>query len=90
MEQKLPRWIDIGLLPVINILAAFIVAGVIIALIGENPFAALAVLVKGAFFYKGALGYTLFYELILFLPDLLSLLPFMPHYSISAVKVRQW
>ena len=61
MEQKLPRWIDIGLLPVINILAAFIVAGVIIALIGENPFAALSVLVKGAFFYKGALGYTLFY-----------------------------
>ena len=36
-------------------------AGVIIALIGENPFAALSVLVKGAFFYKGALGYTLFY-----------------------------
>ena len=61
MEQKLPRWIDIGLLPVINILAAFIVAGVIIALIGENPFAALSVLVKGAFFYNGALGYTLFY-----------------------------
>ena len=61
MEQKLPRWIDIGLLPVINILAAFIVAGGIIALIGENPFAALSVLVKGAFFYKGALGYTLFY-----------------------------
>lgn len=61
MEQKLPRWIDIGLLPVINILAAFIVAGVIIALIGENPFAALSVLVKGAFFFKGALGYTLFY-----------------------------
>ena len=61
MEQKLPRWIDIGLLPVINILAAFIVAGVIIALIGENPFAALSVLVKGAFFYKGSLGYTLFY-----------------------------
>ena len=61
MEQKLPRWIDIGLLPVINILAAFIVAGVIIALIGENPFAALSVLVKGAFFYKSALGYTLFY-----------------------------
>ena len=61
MEQKLPRWIDIGLLPVINILAAFIVAGIIIALIGENPFAALSVLVKGAFFYKGALGYTLFY-----------------------------
>ena len=61
MEQKLPRWIDIGLLPLINILAAFFVAGIIIAVIGENPFAALSVLVKGAFIYKGALGYTLFY-----------------------------
>ena len=61
MEKKLPRWIDIGLLPLINILAAFFVAGIIIAGIGENPFAALSVLVKGAFIYKGALGYTLFY-----------------------------
>lgn len=61
MSTTLPRWIDIGLLPLINILAAFIVSGVIIALIGENPFSALLVMVKGAFVYKGAMGYTLFY-----------------------------
>ena len=61
MSPNLPRWIDIGLLPAINILAAFIVSGIIIALIGENPFQALAVMVKGAFINKGALGYTLFY-----------------------------
>ena len=61
METKLPRWIDIGLLPLMNIGAAFIVAGVIIALIGENPFVALSVMLKGAFIYKGAFGYTLFY-----------------------------
>lgn len=36
-KHQLPRWIDIGLLPLINLLAALIVSGVIIAIIGENP-----------------------------------------------------
>ena len=61
MRRPLPKWIDIGVMPIINIFAAFVVAGVIIALIGENPLTALSVMVKGAFVYKGALGYTLFY-----------------------------
>ena len=61
MRTSLPAWVDIGLLPLINILAAFVVAGMIIAMIGENPFVALTVMLKGAFVYKGALGYTLFY-----------------------------
>ena len=61
MSTTLPRWIDIGVLPLLNILAAFIVSGIIIAIIGENPFTALGVMLKGAFVYKGALGYTLFY-----------------------------
>ncbi len=57
----LPRWADIFLLPLINLLAAFVVAGIIIAIIGENPFEALVVMLKGAFIYNGALGYTLYY-----------------------------
>jgi len=61
MSTTLPRWVDIGLLPLLNILAAFVVSGIIIAMIGENPFTALTVMLKGAFVYKGALGYTLFY-----------------------------
>ena len=61
MSTNLPRWMDIGLLPLLNILAAFVVSGIIIAMIGENPFTALTVMIKGAFVYKGALGYTLFY-----------------------------
>ena len=60
-QKQLPRWVDIGLLPLINILAAFIVAGIVIALVGENPFEAMAVMVKGAFVYKSSLGYTLYY-----------------------------
>lgn len=57
----LPRWADIGLLPVINILLALVVSGIVIAIIGENPFKALAVMLKGAFVYDGSLGYTLYY-----------------------------
>ena len=60
-KQLLPRWIDIGLLPLINLLAALVVSGIIIAIIGENPFVAMGVMLKGAFVYKGSLGYTLFY-----------------------------
>ena len=60
-KDALPRWIDIGLLPLINLAAALVVSGVIIAIIGENPFVAMGVMLKGAFVYKGALGYTLFY-----------------------------
>jgi simple sugar transport system permease protein len=60
-KDALPRWIDIGLLPLINLAAALVVSGIIIAIIGENPFVAMGVMLKGAFVYKGALGYTLFY-----------------------------
>ena len=60
-KDALPRWIDIGLLPLINLAAALVVSGIIIAIIGENPFVAMGVMLKGAFVYEGALGYTLFY-----------------------------
>ena len=60
-SSSLPRWIDIGLLPVLNLLAALTVAGIIIAIIGESPFVAMGIMIKGAFVYNGALGYTLFY-----------------------------
>ena len=59
--STMARLIDIVILPLVNLLAAFIVSGIIIALIGENPFHALGVMIKGAFYYKGALGYTLYY-----------------------------
>ncbi|MBX2856130.1 MAG: ABC transporter permease [Rhodobacteraceae bacterium] len=40
---------------------AFTVAGLVVALIGEDPFAALAVMINGAFVYEGGIGYTLYY-----------------------------
>ncbi|MEM9851820.1 MAG: ABC transporter permease [Pseudomonadota bacterium] len=57
----LPRWADIVLLPLINLAIAFIICGVIVAILGENPFQALAVMFNGAFVFPGGLGYTLYY-----------------------------
>jgi len=61
VNSALPRWVDIGLLPLLNLLLALAVSGVVVALIGEDPFHAMAVMVQGAFVYPGSLGYTLYY-----------------------------
>lgn len=61
MNAPLPRWADVFLLPLINLMAAFIVCGGVIALVGENPLTALEVMINGAFFYPESLGYTLYY-----------------------------
>ena len=58
---ELPRWIDIGLIPVINICLALLVSGLIIVAIGENPFAAMAIMIRGALGYGEGIGYTLYY-----------------------------
>ncbi|MEM7694409.1 MAG: ABC transporter permease [Pseudomonadota bacterium] len=59
--RNLPRWVDLGLIPILNLMMALGVAGVVVALIGENPFRALRVMVEGAFIFPGSLGYTLYY-----------------------------
>ena len=57
----LPRWIDILLIPILNLLTAFVVSGLVITALGENPFFALSVMIKGAFYYPGSIGYTFYY-----------------------------
>jgi simple sugar transport system permease protein len=58
---KLPAWADYGLIPVINLLVAFIVAGLVVLLVGENPFRAAVILVEGAFGSGQGIAYTLYY-----------------------------
>ncbi|MEM9223257.1 MAG: ABC transporter permease [Pseudomonadota bacterium] len=60
-SARLPRWVDLGLIPLLNLFMALAVAGAVIALIGENPFRALKVMIDGAFVYPGSIGYTLYY-----------------------------
>ncbi len=58
---KLPAWADYGLIPVINLLVAFIVAGLVVLLVGENPLRAAVILFDGAFGSGQNIAYTLFY-----------------------------
>ena len=61
VKKPLPVWADVALIPVINILLALFVAGLIVLGIGEDPFEAFEILILGAFGYDGSLGYTLYY-----------------------------
>ncbi|CTQ48974.1 ABC transporter permease [Jannaschia donghaensis] len=61
MNDALPKWADIVLLPLINLLLALIVSGLVVALIGKNPFEALYILVNGSVGSAYGWGYTLFY-----------------------------
>ena len=58
---QVPRWVTHVLVPVANLAVAFIIAGVIIALIGEDPWQAMKLLVLGAFGATDLIGFTLYY-----------------------------
>ena len=57
----LPRWAANGVLPLVNLVAAFAVSGLVIMILGENPIEAMLALVRGAFGFREAWGYTLYY-----------------------------
>ncbi len=57
----LPNWISYGVLPVLNLLVAFFISGLVVWSIGENPFQALKLLIEGALGRGEAIGFTLFY-----------------------------
>jgi len=60
-RRPLPGWVEIGLLPLANIAMAFLLVGLIVAVIGIDPFHALKLLVLGAVGSSESIGYTLYY-----------------------------
>ena len=60
-RRSLPAWAGVLLVPLINIALAFLVVGVIVRLIGIDPFHALGRLVVGAIGSPESIGYTLYY-----------------------------
>ena len=58
-RRPIPRWADVVLLPVLNLVLAMLVSGIVIALIGQNPFEAIKVMSYGAFGYGEGIGFTL-------------------------------
>ena len=59
--DKMPRWADVALIPLINILLAFILAGLVVLAIGQNPFDMVYYMIKGALGSTRGIGYTLYY-----------------------------
>ena len=61
MNNSLPRWVDIGLMPLINVAVAFLIAGLVVLFVGESPVEAAYLMVRGAFGNGYNLGFTLFF-----------------------------
>ncbi|WP_457649994.1 ABC transporter permease [Profundibacter sp.] len=59
--DKMPRWADVVLIPLISLMLAFAASGLVVLAIGENPIQAITVMVKGALGSTSGLGYTLYY-----------------------------
>ncbi|CAH0339042.1 ABC transporter permease [Rhizobium sp. CECT 9324] len=57
----LPRWIDYAVLPLLNLILAFLVSGLVVWIIGENPIEALKLMLNGALGRGEGIGFTLFY-----------------------------
>jgi simple sugar transport system permease protein len=55
------RWVAPALLPVVNLAVAFLLSGLVVVAVGENPARALWLLASGAFGSAEAIGYTLYY-----------------------------
>jgi general nucleoside transport system permease protein len=58
---RLPAWADYGLIPLINVIIAFAVSGLVVLLAGESPVRAAGVLIDGAFGRPQNIAYTLYY-----------------------------
>ena len=59
--DKMPKWADVVLIPLISILLAAIISALVILAIGENPVEALNLMVNGALGSTYGWGYTLYY-----------------------------
>lgn len=57
----LPGWLEVGVIPLLNILLALFFSGLIMLAIGVDPIEATGIMINGAFGYDEAVGYTLYY-----------------------------
>jgi ABC-type uncharacterized transport system permease subunit len=57
----LPRWADVLLMPVLNLVIALAAAAIVVMLVGQSPREVMPVLLKGAFGSARGLSYTMYY-----------------------------
>jgi ABC-type uncharacterized transport system permease subunit len=61
MNSTLPRWADLALIPALNLVLAFLFAGLVVLFIGEDPIAAVKILANGSLGSSYGIGFTLYY-----------------------------
>jgi ABC-type uncharacterized transport system permease subunit len=61
LNRALPLWLTAGLVPLANVAVAFLAAGLVVLAIGESPWEALSIMMRGALGSDQGLGYTLYY-----------------------------
>ncbi|MBR9768321.1 MAG: ABC transporter permease, partial [Rhodobacteraceae bacterium] len=59
--QKMPVWADVILIPLVSLLLAALLSAAVIVGIGEDPQAALKLMISGALGSTYGWGYTLYY-----------------------------
>ena len=59
--DRMPKWADVVLTPLISLLLAFAISALVILAIGESPLAALKVMIDGALGSSYGWGFTLYY-----------------------------
>ncbi|EBA05288.1 sugar ABC transporter, permease protein [Rhodobacteraceae bacterium HTCC2150] len=59
--DKMPKWADVVLIPLINFALAMFVSGLVILAIGKDPIVAIKTMIEGAFYTTNGVGYTLYY-----------------------------
>lgn len=58
---EMPRWMDLAVLPAFNLGLALLVCGLVVLVVGQDPWQVVTLLVKGAFGSRLGLSYTLYY-----------------------------
>ncbi len=59
--DKMPKWADVALLPLISLLLAGAISALVLLATGQNPLTALGVMIDGALGSTRGWGYTLYY-----------------------------
>ena len=62
MNERQANTLVVTLVTATNLLIAFLISGIVIWVLGENPWFALNTMLYGAFGYDEGLGYTLYYS----------------------------
>ena len=59
--DKMPKWADVVLIPLISLVLAALISAIVILAIGEDPIAAVKLMISGALGSSYGWGYTLYY-----------------------------